>query len=291
MDNMENRPEVEVEAAPAPETPAPAEKKSFADTLNGITSKFVGWLKATPLKKLITLGCIILTAAIVLGVGIGLICHFTNYYMTPINAMAKIENSKEFNVLNIAKAYSNGLEYKEAKALYNALCKVEDFEERMETYAEYFEEELEENADTYGDNWKVKYKVEDKEKLEKSDLREFKDQMKSAAENIMDIVDRCDDYDSDDWEEICDRLDIDKNQAKDIVKKLESFAKALKNDASKITEGYELDVVRTISGSDDDDEDSQTIRVYKINGKWVSENYVDGYSLFVVSAMGFLGGY
>ena len=88
------------------------------------------------------------------------------------------------------------------------------------------------------------------------------------------ILEKYEDLDSDDYEDIADELGISKSQAKKVVKIAKSVGKKLKK--AKVTKGYELEVVRILKGSelDEPEESDSTVYVYKVNGRWISSSHI-----------------
>ena len=195
---------------------------------------------------------------------------FTNTYKTPLNLMMDRANEKKASkVLDAEIDTLNGLCEKEYKALEKLMQKSDDYDQ--EEIEEEYEEYIDEMKEEYGKNYKYSYKIEDREKLDKDDLKELKSDIKSLAKQIKNVLDEMEDFDSDDWEDLADELGLKKSQAKKLEDILEDVYKELKS--VKVTKGYELTVKVTLKGSelDEPEEEEDTICVYKVNGRWVSE--------------------
>ncbi len=209
---------------------------------------------------------------------------FTNTYKTPLNLMADRANEKKASkILDAEIDTLNGLCEKEYKALMKLMQKSDDYDE--EEIEEGYEEDIDAMKDEYGKNYKYSYKIEDKDKIDKDELKELRSEIKSLAKEIKSVLDEMEDYDSDEWEDLADELGLKKSQAKKLEDILEDVYKELKS--VKVTKGFELTVKTTLKGSelDEPEEDEVTICVYKINGRWVSEEalsslYVFAYLLY-----------
>ena len=224
-------------------------------------------LKNLPVKMIAILG----GAAVTLIVLIVVLCSIlSNTYKTPLNVMMDLANEKKASkMVDKESEILNGLCEKEYEAMMKIMQKSDDYDK--EEVEEYYEEEIEEMKEEYGKNYKYSYKIEEKEKLEKDDLKQVKEGIKSYVKQLKDLLDELEDYDSDDWEEIADDMGLTKSQAKKLEGILEDVYKELKG--VKVTKGYELTVTTTLKGSelDEPEEEEETIYVYKVNGRWVTD--------------------
>lgn len=230
-------------------------------------------IKAVPKKVWIGIGAgVAAILALILCLSI-----FTNTYKTPVKAMQNIANNKKASAtFNKRAAALNGFCEKEYKQLINIIKKSDDYEDSLE----YWEENIEENKDELGNNYKYTYKVTDKDKLDKDELKAMQKNLRSSGRSM---ADASDDMDSDDYEELADAAGIKKSQAKKFVKIAEKIGKKLKN--AKVTAGYTLTVEVNLSGSEVEDFEpyEMEIEVYKINGRWVSMNALN----YLFSALSF----
>lgn len=202
-------------------------------------------------------------AAILIAAIIVIFSLATNTYKTPVKEVEKIVNMKNAEkMINQAPAVLNGFGEKEAKAILKIMKKSDDWDDMMDEANEAWEETVENLEDEYG-KYKIKIKVEDKDKLDKDDCEEFQDMLDEIAE----YRDYLKDMDSDDYEEMAEELGVSKSEAKKIVAQAEKFLKKCKS--AKVTAGYELDLLVTIDGKDGEDESELTVNVYKVNGRWV----------------------
>ena len=140
---------------------------------------------------------------------------------------------------------------------------------------------VEEFEDEYGKNYKFYYEIEDKEKIDKDDLKDLQEELRDLADEYYDEVK---DIDNDDLEDWADDADLKLSDAKKLKNEAVSLCKKAKK--AKITAGYELDVTYYVKGSELDEPEElyeATITVYKVNGKWVSYDTV----VQLVMRMGF----
>ena len=248
---------------PAAEETAAPQQKSILEMGKDIWAKFLA------LPKMVWIG---IGAAIAAVVALCIVFSIiTNTYKTPISIMQKLENSKSYkDPVEQSAMKLNGFLEKEVKQLGKIMKKSDDYADELEDAKDAFEDRIQDMKDQYGNNYKIKYKVTEKEKLEKDDLKDFRDELREYADYCERIEEECDDYDSDDWEEMADELGISKSQAKEMVKIMKEIGKVCKK--AKVSNGYELTVVRTVNGSemDEPEEDEMTIYVYKVNGRWIS---------------------
>ena len=243
-----------------------AKQSSAADGARNILDK----VKKLPLKMIAIIGVAAVAVIAVVALVIGM---FTNTYKSPVEAALKSKNAKSYSAYEKNQyAGLNGFCESEAKAIVNIMKKSDDYDkdEMKESYEEY----IDELKDQYGSNYKYSYKIEDKEKIDKDDYKDFQDELRDAAKDMLDEIK---DMDSDDYEDMADELGISKSNAKKLVKEYESICKKLKK--AKITAGYELEITWKLTGSelDEPEENETTMTVYKIGGKWVSASML--YSL------------
>ena len=237
-------------------------------------AKIKKWM-ASHKKIWIPTVAILLVLAIVVPV---VVAGVTNTYKTPLNLAMDFVNTKEHKdpVKSMLKLL-NGFSEDGFSEMFAALKKSDYFEDLAEYMQDSLESLIEGFEDEYGENYKVAYKIEDKEKLEKADLRELKKAIKEAATYLKNnALDEAEDYDSEDWEDMADTLGVSKADAKKIVKALERIYQEWKD--VEVTDGYELTVTLIANGSDLDEpeEEEQIIKVYKVNGRWIAWDFVQG---------------
>ena len=220
-------------------------------------------------KKLLLWGGIV---AAVLALAAVAYFFLSNTYKTPVKTLEQLENTKKVIApYDIYAKQLNGFCESEFKAMIKIAKKAEDYEEELEDYEENFKENLEKKKEDYGDNFKVTYKITDKEEIDKDDLKEFKNNVHEKGKSVINYIDE---LDSDEYEEIADEMGLTKAQVKDMAKQMEKIGKKLKS--AKVTEGYTLTIEVTTTGSELDEpiEEEIELKVYKIDGRWVSSTAV-----------------
>ena len=279
---FENVPAPEAEASQQPadvfETEAPqqpeAGKPDIAGMANAAVDKakelvankgaLLDKIKAIPRKVWIFAGAGVL-ALIAVIVALSLL---GNTYKTPIQAAEKLLNTKSVTkIIDNAPSVLNGFGESEAKKIINILKKSDQYDDAIEDAEDAYAEMIETMQDEYGKNYKISIKIDNKEKLEKEDLKDFRDQLR----NVADMGEELDEMGTDEYEDMADSLGISKSQAKDLTKAAESFCKKCKS--AKVTAGYELDLIVPLNGSelDEPEEQEMTVRVFKVDGKWVPD--------------------
>ena len=217
-------------------------------------------IKAVPMKIWIIAGgaLVALIAAIVA------FTLLSNTYKTPINLMEDLENTKKASsYLDNRTEQLNGFCEDEYDDIMSIMKKSDEYEDSLE----YYEDRIEDLKDTYGDNYKITYKIVDKEELEREELKTARTSIRSRGKNMLEEME---DLDSSDYEDIADELGITKSQAKKLVKYEKAIAEVLKK--ASVEAGYELTVEITITGNELDEPQvtERSICVYKIDGRWVS---------------------
>lgn len=249
-----------------PETPAAADP--IQDTIAKV--------KALPKIVWIAAGAVI--AAVI--VAIILVSVLSNTYKTPVNIMEDMANTKKISDMGkYSVQVLNGFAEDEVLAIYKIMMKSEDMQDRMDSQLESMQDRIDDMKDEYGDNYKYSFKIEEKEELEKEDLREFRDNIKAYASSMETMIEQTEDFDNDEWEEMAESIGLTKSQAKDLIDAMEDLQKELKG--IKVDKGYELQIVRTLTGSelDEPEEEEIELRVYKVNGKWISEDALGALSV------------
>lgn len=191
-------------------------------------------------------------------------------YKTPIAETVDALNSKKYvDSYDQIVDHLNGFTAGEFKAIFKILKSTDDYKDNLEDRKDAFEDSIQSRKDEYGDNYKYSYKITDKEKLDSDDLKEVKDQIHEAGKKMRDFVKETKDDDFD-WDDFADELDVSKKEAKKIVKHIEKIADTWRT--AKVTAGYEMEVELIIKGSelDEPEESEDEVKVYKVNGKWIS---------------------
>ena len=109
----------------------------------------------------------------------------------------------------------------------------------------------------------------EKEKLDKDELKEAKEQIKSSGKSLKNMVERTEDWDSDDWADAAESMELYKSQAKSYYKIMKNIGSIMSK--AKVTEGYKITVEIKITGSelDEPEVEEEDFYVYKVNGRWV----------------------
>ena len=287
-----------VEAPEATETTetTSAQKNVITEALANVANKgkalvenpkpLVDKIKAVPVKiwALIGGGIAAIIAIIVVLSLLG------NTYKTPIKAAEKLLNSKSVKqVIDRAPALLNGFGEDEAKVLIGIAKKTDQYKDNIEDIEEKFDEVIEFAEETLGKNYKISLKVTDKEKLEKDDLKAFREQLRMIGK----MSSMLEDMDNDGYADMADELGISKAQVKKAVKNILAFCKDCKS--AKVQKGYELTIEVKVTGKELDDpvEFEIALDVFKVDGRWVpgvftAADKVMG-SLDLNSLMGILG--
>ena len=238
------------------------------DKAKGVAQNLLAKAKTMPKKLWVAAGAAVAALVAVIFV----LALLGNTYKTPVKLSEKALNAKSFNqYMKASSAVLNGFCEKEYKQMLNLMKKSEDYKDDLEDTKESYKEYIEELKDEYGNNYRYRVKFEDKEKLDKDDTEEFEETLNDYGEEILE---QCEDLDSDDYEDIADELGISKSQAKKAVKIAKAIGRKLKN--AKVTKGYELEVVRILKGSelDEPEESDSTVYVYKVNGRWITSDVI-----------------
>lgn len=254
MENNEIMPEV---AEPIVEEAVIQEakpKKSFKDLL---TNKKV-WLAA---------GAAVVAVIVIVAL---LVTLLGSTYKSPIKDTVKTLSAKKFtDPYSQAADHLNGFAASEFKAIAKIMKTSEKYADILDDEKDDFEDSLDDMQDDYGKNFKISYKILDKDKLEKEELKETEDAIQSAGRKLSTFVEQTKDEDFD-WGAYADGLGLSKDTAKKLVGKMEKFAYALKK--GNVQAGYEVDVEYILKGSELKSplKQDDTVTVYKVNGDWVT---------------------
>ena len=160
--------------------------------------------KVTEIPKKVWIPVLSVGVFLVIAISV-LLGILTNTYKTPIDRLLAISNKK--NTSNIMKVYVqqlNGFSEKEVTAFLKAAQACDTYEDMLDDIKDQQERLTESNEDRFGRNYRFSYDIEDKEQLEKSDLREVRDYINNIAKELKDVIDAAEDFDSDDWEDAAD---------------------------------------------------------------------------------------
>lgn len=240
--------------------------------------------KADPKKLLVMAGAAIVAVIVI----IVLLCSLGNTYKTPIKAAEDLLNTKSLTkIIDKAPSVLNGFGESEAKKILKTIKKCDQYEDVIEEAEEGFDELIEVLEDEVGKNYKIKLKIDDKEKLESSDLKAFRNNLRDISE----MAEALEDLDSDDYEDMADELGLSKKQVKNMIKQVEAFAKDCKS--AKVSKGYELDLIVTVTGRelDEPEEMDITVRVFKVDGRWVPDVFSLANLVDIDDLMYMMGGF
>lgn len=240
--------------------PAPAAKNSF-----------VAMLKE---KKNLLIG--IAAAIVVLILAIALLPNLFGSYKTPVKLAVSSMNAKKLDLEDTFVNSMGGFGKSELKTIYKILSSSDNFKDYKEDSEDRFADMLEDTEDDYGKNWKVSYKIDDKEKLDKDDLKDAKDSIKNTANSLIDWADEILDMDNGELKDTADEMGLKKDDLKKLAQTAKDLGKKLKK--AKVSAGYELDLNMQIKGSEDDEDYDTDMIVVKVGGKWVALNAITSYS-------------
>lgn len=260
---------IDNESTPTTEATPPQSDPTFSkENVTAGAEQLKSRLKGALNRK--TLISVALALVILIGAIVG-IRYAKNNYMTPIRAMEKEYNQRTTNSRKSMQSdiQKLGVSSGHARNIVNVLRKSNGFLDLWADDDDLFAEGYEYRQDNYGDNFKITYTVEDKIKLENSDLRDYQEQYRKWVKTITSDLAETEDFDADDWGDFADAVDLTRAQAKKLVQALEKGINDIER--TEVTAGYELNVVKTITGDalDEPKETSGTIRVIKVNGRWI----------------------
>lgn len=190
-----------------------------------------------------------------------------NTYKTPIKQMAKISNAKTpEKMLDQTVAQLNGLGEEEMEAILKIMEKTEAFE-MAEDAMQMAHDSMKENA---GEKYKVKMSAKGKEKVDKDELEYMQEQVDDLAERFADRAEAL--------KEDSTMLEDEGLSSKDIKKLIKNYEKLAKLlGKAKVTKAFDVEVKTKVTGSalDEPLNTERTVRVYKIGGRWVTEDALE----------------
>ena len=281
MENNENMVTPEAEVTQTPQQPA--QKQSFTDSVKGFTQKMdlegkakkametgtdlFNKAKALPKQMLLAIGGGVAALVVLIIVLLAL----SNTKSTPLSNVMKVANAKKFDtVLSKAPDIMNGFCESEIRNIIKIAKKSDLYKDNKEDIDDAFAEYVDGMKENFGDNYKISYKITDKEKMDKDDCEDIQDSMKEMGKLITKAAKEVNKLDDDIWEELEDQTGLKEKELKNIVKEVESIGNKMKK--AKVTAGYELEVTVIIKGSELEDEpieEEMTINVIKVNGRWI----------------------
>ena len=190
---------------------------------------------------------------------------FSASYKTPINnIVSAINKGKKADYLTL---YNAGLPKNLAKLnkeFYTTL-----YEDSLEDKNDDISDAFEELKDKYP-KFKIKFDIDSKEKLTKTELSEFKDELEEAdLEDLDDTIDEIEDEIDDKAEDLADMLDVSESDLKKVLKDYIKYLKSFKK--IKITAGYKVrgQYILKNGGDEINKTDKVTMYIVKMNGNWV----------------------
>lgn len=185
---------------------------------------------------------------------------------TPLDNLEKIANKQPTDVNKIVEYVAPDFISSAYIDLYKVLKGNKEYKDDIEDVYAALEdmlkdgyEELNDSAeDEFGKNVKYSYKITDKKKLEKDDLKDLAEVYSVVGDFKKELTEAI--------EIVCENTELSKGEVKKIVSIVEKlsdkFAKI------KITEGYEFKVEVKVKGKDDEDTEKVKVAVIKANGDW-----------------------
>ena len=232
---------------------------------------FDGQKKRPDWKKIAVIAAVVLVAAALI-VGLCLLLFNSSSRTTPIKVLEKYANAKEIEVETFVRDMIGGIEGNNAVKIVKLAAKSDEFKDRFEDLEEDAADAYEDSKDEYGKNFKIRYKndKEVEEKLDRDELKDYKSDLKSLGEDYAALGKALGKLKSGDLKDLAEDLDMDVKDVKACIECLKTIGQKLKG--AEITEGYDLEYLITITGSelDEPEEDDGELTVLKINGKWVS---------------------
>lgn len=186
-------------------------------------------------------------------------------YKTPFKDLQKLINRQSTDIFAYQKVINDPMSANFVKKVYDIVKGSDDIKEG-------YKDQQEDLKDFYEDikGFKItEIEIKKADKMKGSELRSIKDRY--DKDNFESILEKFDDLDSDDYEDLAESLDISKGKAKDLVKAMKSYYQSLGK--AKVQEGYNVQViVRAKYDGDTDKTDRIDVQVVKINGKWYISN-------------------
>lgn len=232
---------------------------------------FDGTKKTLNWKKIAIIAGIVLAAAAVV-VLLCLLIFNAGGKTAPIKMLEKYANAKEIKLENVVKDAVGGIEGNNAAKIIKLAARSDEFKDRIADLEEDAADAYQDKADDYGKNFKIRYKndKEVEEKLDRDDLKDYKSNLKDLGEDYAALGKALGKLKSGDLKDLAEDLDMDVKDVKTCIECLKTIGQKLKG--ADVSEGYDLEYLITITGSelDEPDEDDGELTVLKVNGKWVS---------------------
>ena len=231
---------------------------------------------AAPIKKKFNWKALVVVAvALVLVAGlVWAVLSLSNSRTSPVSLMQKYANAKSIEVGRLYKDLLAGSDGGKASKLVALMRRSETFKDQLDVIEEKFEEDYEDKLTEYGSNYKISYKNDKsvEEKLDKDDLKTCRSNIKEMGEDLYELGKALGKVKGEDLRDLADDLDMSVSDLKALIACVKELGQKYRG--AEVSEGWELDVLSKITGSelDDPEEDDQTLIVLKVNGKWVSQD-------------------
>lgn len=196
--------------------------------------------------------------------------YATNNYKTPIKTIEKYVNAKEYTLEKMTIDYDGGLAKKQTKQIFKVLRNSDLFLDLEEKIYDNSISNYEKKLDKYGDDFKITYTILGYDELTKKDLRTARAALQDYVYEIEAIVDETEEFTASDWGEAAEEIGLLKAEFKELIKAFSELAKEYGR--IEVSKGYEVSVLITTSGSELEEpkEDEVEIKVFKVNGRWIS---------------------
>ena len=204
--------------------------------------------------------------------------YFTNSYFVPLKYAEKCANSDDFNYEKWERTVFNGIGRSEWKKIRKILSNSDIYLDELDNREMQLKKNYDARTEKYGVDYVITYLEVGKTKLTKSELRDYRSYLRYTIEDIDEFVEEAEEYSSSDWGDAAEEFDLTKADTKQLV---EEFAKLMESlGRVDVTDGYELEVEQTITGSllEEPEVNKFTFIVLKVNGRWIS--YADFRSAF-----------
>ncbi|MGX8692916.1 MAG: hypothetical protein ACSW8E_04070 [Clostridia bacterium] len=232
---------------------------------------FDGEKKRPSWKKIAIIAAVVLVAAALI-VGLCLLLFNSSSRTTPLKMLEKYANAKEVKFETYVKDMVGGIEGNNAAKIVKLAAKSDEFKDRLDEISEDAADGYEDKQDEYGKNFRFSYRndKEVEEKLDRDELKDHKNSLKSLGEDYAALGKALGKLKSSELKDLAEDLDMDVKDVKTCIECLKAIGQKLKG--ADVTDGYDLEYLITITGSelDEPEEDDGKLTVLKINGKWAS---------------------
>lgn len=217
---------------------------------------------AAPKKKMNPVYIIAAAAAVVLVIIIIAVASSSSY-KTPVKGLVKLINKQNTDVFAYQEFIADPIMSDYAQTAYKIMKKNEDIKEE-------FEDTKEDIKDFFDDIDGFKISSCDFVKAEPMKSSALRDIQRNSfnSDFYESLLEKYEDMDKGDFEDLADNLDISVSDAKKLVKEAIKVYKAYGK--VKVTDGYEVTLrfYGKYDGDSDKTEKIEDIRIIKVNGTW-----------------------